>query len=86
MMGNRRTLGVQLDELTVAEVIDDSVGQKGGLKEGDVIVKVDGTKIGDRMELMQALRAGGPKKVVTILRNGKEVELKLDWEPAAPAR
>ena len=85
MMGNRRTLGVQLDDLTVSEVIDDSVGQ-GGLKEGDVIVKVDGTKIADRMELMQALRAGGPKKVVTILRNGKEVELKFDWEPAAAAR
>ena len=85
-MGNRRTLGVALDDLTVSEVIDDSVGQKGGLKEGDVIVKVDGTKVADRMELMQALRAGGPKKVVTILRNGKEIELKLDWEPAAPAK
>jgi len=80
---NRRMLGVQLDELTVSEVLDDSVAQRGGLKAGDVIVKVDGTKLADRMELMRALREGGPKKVVTILRDGKEVELKLDWEPAA---
>ena len=58
MTGNRRTLGVQLDEMTVSEVIDESVGQKGGIKEGDVILKVDGTKIGDRMELMQR-PAGG---------------------------
>jgi hypothetical protein len=80
---NRRMLGVQLDELTVSEVLDDSVAQRGGMKAGDVIVKVDGTKLADRTELTRALREGGPKKVVTILRDGKEVELKLDWEPAA---
>ena len=83
MAGNRRTLGVQLDEMTVAEIEDDSVAQKGGIKEGDVILKIDGTKVADRMELTRALRAGGPKKVVTVLRNGKEVELNVSWEPAA---
>ncbi len=80
---NRRTLGVQLEELTVSEVLDDSVGQKGGIKEGDVIVKVNGTKVADRMALNGAIREGGPKKVLTVLRGGKEVELKLEWEPAA---
>jgi S1-C subfamily serine protease len=75
-----------LDELTVSEVLDDSVAQKGGIKEGDVIVKVDGKRLADRSELMRALREGGPKKTITILRDGKEIELKLDWEPAAPAR
>jgi membrane-associated protease RseP (regulator of RpoE activity) len=84
--GNRRSLGVQLDEMTVSEVIDEGVAQKGGMKEGDVILKIDGTKIGDATELRQTLQAGGPKKVITVLRNGKEVELKLDWEPAVPAR
>jgi carboxypeptidase Q len=85
-MGNRRTLGVQLDELTVSEVLDEGVAQKGGMKEGDEILKVDGTKLGDADELRSALQAGGPKKVVTVLRNGKELELKLDWEPAATPR
>ncbi len=50
-LANRRMLGVQLDEMTVAEVEDDSVGQKGGMKDGDEIVKIDGTKVADRMEL-----------------------------------
>jgi hypothetical protein len=81
---NRRMLGVQLDEMTVVELEDGSAGQKGGMKEGDEILKVDGTKVADRMELGRALRAGGPKKAVTVLRAGKEVDLNLSWEqPAA---
>ncbi len=82
-LGNRRMLGVQLDELTVEEVVDEGVAQKGGMKEGDVIVKVDGATVGDRGELVRALQAGGPRKTITVLRNGKEVELKVNWEPAA---
>jgi len=86
-MANRRMLGVQLDEMTVVEVEDDSAGQKGGMKEGDEIKKVDGTKVADRLELGRALRAGAPKKVVTVLRAGKEVDLNLSWEqPAAETK
>jgi S1-C subfamily serine protease len=81
---NRRTLGVQLDEMFVTEVEYDSAAAKGGVKEGDEIFKVDGAKVADRMELSRALRAGGPKKVVAVLRDGKEVELNISWEaPAA---
>jgi hypothetical protein len=76
---NRRTLG-QLDELTVLEVEANSAAEKAGLKEGDEILKVDGTKVADRMELGRALRRGEPKKVVTVLRSGKEVELTVSWE------
>jgi carboxypeptidase Q len=82
--GNRRQLGVQLDEMTVTEVLDDGAGKKAGMQEGDQVVKVDGTKVADRMELGRALRAGAPKKVVTVLRAGKEVALTLTWDaPAA---
>jgi carboxypeptidase Q len=81
---NRRMLGVQLDELTIVEVEDGSVAQKGGIKNGDVIAKIDGTKVADRVDVNRFLRAGGPKKVVTVLRGGKEVDLNLSWdEPAA---
>ena len=62
---NRRTLGVQLDELTVSR------GDRGGrrpegraCKTGDVILKIDGTKVADREELSRALQAGEPKKKV----------------------
>ena len=85
MAGNRRTLGVQLDEMTVVEVEDDSAAQKGGIKENDEILKIDGTKVADRMELSRALRAGGAKKVVTVLRDGKEVEVNVSWEPPPAA-
>jgi carboxypeptidase Q len=83
MAGNRRTLGAQLDEMTVVEVVDEGAGQKGGMKEGDEILKVDGKKVADRMELGRAIREGGPKKVVTVRRNGAEVDLNLSWEPPA---
>jgi hypothetical protein len=79
--GNRRMLGVQLDEMTVVEVLDDSAAARAGMKDGDKILKVDDKKVADPEELSSALRAGGPKKVVTVRRDGKEVELKVDWEP-----
>jgi carboxypeptidase Q len=86
-MANRRSLGVQLDELTVTEVEDNSAAQKAGMKDGDEIKKIDGTKITDRMEMGRALRSGEPKKVVTVLRAGKEVELTVTWEaPAEKAK
>ena len=84
--GNRRTLGVQLDELTVIEVEDGSAGQKGGIKDGDVILKIDGTKVVERADVARLLRAGEPKKVVTVLRAGKEVDVTVNWAPTAEAK
>jgi C-terminal processing protease CtpA/Prc len=81
--GNRRRLGAQLDEMTVAEVEDGSTAQKSGMKAGDEILKVDGAKVVDPIDLGRALRAGEPKKVVTVRRNGKEIDLNLSWEPPA---
>ena len=83
LAGNGRTLGVQLDETTVTEVEDNSVAHTGGMKIDDEILKIDGTKVADGMEITRALRAGGAKKVVTVLREGKEIELNLSWEPPA---
>jgi hypothetical protein len=79
MGGNRRTLGVQLDELTVTEVIEEGVAEKGGMLVGDVIAKVDGAAVSDRSEIAAALQRGAPKKTVVVIRDGKEVELVLDW-------
>jgi hypothetical protein len=79
-MANRRQLGVQLDEMTVTEIEDNGAAKKGGMQEGDEIVKIDGTKVADRMELGRALRGGASKKVVTVMRAGKEVELTLNWD------
>ncbi len=84
-MANRRTIGAVLEDMTITELMDDGVGLKSGLKVGDMILKIDGTKVADPMEMRRALQGGEPKKVMTVLRGGKEVELKLDWGPPAPA-
>ncbi len=84
-MGGGRRIGALLEDMTVSEVTDDGAGKKAGLKEGDTILKVNGTKVADPMEMARALRAGEPKKTVTVLRGGKEVELKFEWAAPAPA-
>ena len=81
--GSRRMLGVQLDELTITDVVDDGVAKKGGVKPGDVIVSIDGKKVSDRMQLVQSVNQGDPKKKLVVSRAGKEVELLLEW-PAPP--
>ena len=59
---NRRRLGAQLDDMSVVELDDEGAGKKAGLKEGDMILKVDGTKVGETMELNRALGAGELQK------------------------
>jgi carboxypeptidase Q len=86
VVASRRTLGVQLDETTVVEVIDDGAAQKGGMKEGDEVLKIDGTKIADRTDISRLLRVGGPKKVVTVVRQGREIDLNLSCEASATAK
>jgi hypothetical protein len=83
--GNRRLLGVQLDEMTITEVVDDGVGAKAGLKAGDVILKIDDKAVPSREEMAEALRAGEATKKIVVRRDGKEVELPLTF-PAAPPR
>lgn len=80
--GPRRTLGVQLDELTITEVAPDSVAQKAGLLTGDIIVSIDGSKLTDRQAFNRALQTGDVKKRIVVLRQGNEIELVAEW----PAR
>ncbi len=80
---NRRVAGVQLDELKVVEVVPESIAEKGGIKPGDVFVKVDGKEIADREAFTAALQAGPPTKKVVVQREGKDVELTLTF-PGRP--
>jgi hypothetical protein len=83
-MASRRLLGVQLDELTVIEILEEGAAQKAGMRVGDILVRIEGQKLGDRDDLVRNLQAGGPRKTAVVLRDGKEVTLTLEW-PAAPA-
>jgi hypothetical protein len=84
-LANRRLIGVELDELTVMAVYDDTLAAKVGIKEGDVFVKLDGKKLENREQLTSDLQKGDPKKTVTILRDGTEMEFVLEWA-AAPEK
>jgi len=61
----------------VTEVMKDGPAEKAGLKSGDVIVRFGGQDVEDQHELPQIVASTTPgKKVpVTILRDGKRVEL-----------
>lgn len=63
----------------IAQVLKDSPAEKGGLKQGDIITKLNGTRIsavgGFRTAI--ALMAPGTKINLSLLRDGKPVEITL---------
>ena len=75
----RRLLGVQLDELTITEVVEDGIAAKSGIKAGDVIVKVGDKAVTTREEFTTALQAGEPAKKIVVKRDGKEIEVPVTF-------
>jgi serine protease Do len=75
---NRAMLGVvteKADEgVSVEDVTDESAASKAGLKEGDIITKIDDKKIETPDELSEAVKAHKPgdKISITYLRDKKE--------------
>ncbi len=63
----------------VTKVIEDSPAEKGGLKEGDVIVEYNGKAVKDAHQLpaMVAATSPGTKVKIKVLRDGKEKVLKV---------
>jgi len=63
----------------VAQVIDGSSADKGGLKPGDVITHVDGNKIRSFNELRSkvATKGAGNELKLRVLRDGDDVNLKV---------
>ncbi|MDQ6699136.1 MAG: PDZ domain-containing protein [Acidobacteriota bacterium] len=74
----------------VRSVMKDSAGEKAGLKAGDVIVKVDGSKVTSPKEISSLLRSARSRKTMSmsLVRNRKEmnVEVKLDDVSKWPSR
>jgi len=89
----RGWLGVQIQDLNkamavamdlestegalVAEVVKDSPADKAGLKDGDVIVELNGKKVKDTTHLRNNIAATAPETTVElkIIRNGKPKEV-----------
>jgi len=63
-----------VEGVLIAEVTDDSPAWKAGLKQGDVVLKLNGRKVDDVAELRNriALTAPGTEISLDVLRNGKK--------------
>lgn len=75
--------------VVLSEVRPESAAAKGGLKQGDIVQKVDGTPVesSGRLRNLIAAKGGNSKAAIEVLRNGKsqvvEVTLgELEDEPA----
>jgi hypothetical protein len=79
--GNRRVLGLQLaeDDLTIAEVNEESVAAKAGLKAGDKIIRIGDKKVVTLGDYRAALAEGPVKNTVTVLRNGEEKTVEITF-------
>jgi len=73
--------GVQ-EGVLVRSVKKGSAAEKAGIKAGDVIVKVDDSKVTSSAEITRALRGLKSKKTfsVTVVRNRKEMPLTVTME------
>jgi serine protease Do len=72
----------------VRSVGKESAAEKAGVKAGDVIVKVEETKVGSPREVTSAVRsARSSSKTVnlSIVRDKKEMALKVAFEDEQPA-
>jgi serine protease Do len=72
--------------ILVTEVNPGSPAEKGGMKAGDVIIKVEGTRVRTTSDLREQLRESREKKTVsvTVLRKGTETSLNVEIEQPKP--
>jgi serine protease Do len=76
--GNHAYLGVTTEKsdrgARITDIGEKSAAAKAGLKEGDIITRVDETKVEDHEDLSTAIRKHKPeeKATITYLRDGKE--------------
>lgn len=81
------TLGIMPDYvhdgtgMRVDAVIPDRVGDKGGLKKGDIIIKMGDRDVKDIYDYMEGLAdfKKGDKTTVLVMRDKKEVKLKVTF-------
>jgi serine protease Do len=92
----RGRLGVQVESLSpqlaeyfgvkdggalVSSVTTDSPADKAGLKAGDVITSIDGNRVRDQRDLINAFRDKAGEITIGIVRDKKESTVKTSVEP-----
>lgn len=76
----RKRLGIQQDEnMKVLTLTEGGAAEKGGVKVGDQIIKLNDAKIANIDDLRVEIGKVGKTAKVTVLRDGKEVVLDVSW-------
>jgi membrane protease YdiL (CAAX protease family) len=88
-LSRRRVIGAQFENetsLKVREVLPNLPGERAGLAVGDVVLKIDGTKVATVRELSDALQdpSAEERRTLTLRRDGELFELTVT--PEAPPR
>ncbi|MDH4037037.1 MAG: PDZ domain-containing protein [Candidatus Krumholzibacteria bacterium] len=75
------------DGVLVLDVNDASVAEKAGVQAGDIVQKIDDTRVGDVGDLRDALRdfEEGDTFTITVLRHGKTQPLKATMDDQSDA-
>ena len=81
----RPRIGIMLesaDQPTIVKVVPNSTADKIGLKEGDILKSINGTKINGLEDIRSAISEmeAGEEVEVKVERNGKSERLKGEWE------
>jgi serine protease Do len=66
----------------INEVMEDSPAEEAGLQEDDIIIKIDGRRITDQEDLVEAIedRRPGDEIVLTVRRDEQELEIPVTLE------
>lgn len=79
--GEYRGIGVYINDHTIVQVFDDSPALAAGLKEGDVITKINNedASLKSAEEIANFIKTNKEKEVkLTINRDGKEIDLTIE--------
>ena len=76
-----------LDGVYINEVTKGSAADKAGMKQGDVLVGIDGVKVKSPSAVQAAVNSyhPGDKAVMTIIRDGKSKDLDVEFQGTAQA-
>jgi regulator of sigma E protease len=61
----------------IAAVVPGSPAAEAGLRPGDTIVSVDGVRVGDWDELLEAMEGGSGGRHLSVMRGGEEIAIEV---------